>query len=77
MTALPSTMFGLLLASMFLLGFLTLRLAARSRQQQRSIERLTEALRRSHEYAEQQKNKLAQRSDPGHGQGRVHLHRLA
>jgi len=62
MTALPSTIFGLLLASMFLLGFLTLRLAARGRQQQRAIERLTEALRRSHEYAEQQKNKLAQRS---------------
>jgi signal transduction histidine kinase/CheY-like chemotaxis protein len=62
MTALPSIVFGLLLASMFLLGFLTLRLAARSRQQQRAIEQLTEALRRSHEYAEQQKNKLAQRS---------------
>jgi signal transduction histidine kinase/CheY-like chemotaxis protein len=62
MTALPPIVFGLLLASMFLLGFLTLRLAARSRQQQHSIERLTEALRRSHEYAEQQKNKLAQRS---------------
>jgi signal transduction histidine kinase/CheY-like chemotaxis protein len=62
MTALPSIVFGLLLASMFLLGFLTLRLAARSRQQQRAIERLTEALRRSHEYAEQQRSKLAQRS---------------
>jgi signal transduction histidine kinase/CheY-like chemotaxis protein len=62
MTALPSIVFGLLLASMFLLVFLTLRLAARGRQQQRSIEQLTEALRRSHEYAEQQKSKLAQRS---------------
>jgi signal transduction histidine kinase/CheY-like chemotaxis protein len=49
--------------SIFLLGILTLRLADRSRQQREAIEQLNEALKRSREYAEQQKNKLALRSD--------------
>jgi signal transduction histidine kinase/DNA-binding response OmpR family regulator len=62
MTALPSIVFLLLLASMFLLGFHTLRQASRTRELQRELEKLREALRRSHEYAEQQKSKLAQRS---------------
>jgi signal transduction histidine kinase len=63
MTALPSIVFGLMLLSIFLLGVLTLRLAGRSRHQRTSIEQLNEALKRSREYAEQQKAKLAQRSD--------------
>jgi signal transduction histidine kinase/CheY-like chemotaxis protein len=63
MTALSSMVFGLMLLSLFLLGVLTLRLARRSRQQRDSIEELNEALQRSREYAEQQKSKLALRSD--------------
>jgi len=63
MTVLSSMVFGLMLLSMFLLGVLTLRLAARSRQQKDSIQELNEALQRSREYAELQKNKLALRSD--------------
>ncbi len=63
MTALPSIVFGMLLVTIFLLGVFTLRLAGRSRTQQRAIEQLSEALRRSQEFAEQQKSKLAQRSD--------------
>ena len=63
MTFLPSMVFGLMLLSLFLLGVLTLRLARRSRQQRSSIEELNEALRRTREYAEQQKSKLAMRSD--------------
>lgn len=63
MTALPTIVFGMLLVTVFLLGMLTLRLAARARQQHVDIEQLSEALRRSQEYAEQQKTKLALRSD--------------
>ena len=63
MTALPSIVLAMLLVTVFLLGMLTLRLAARGRQQQRAIEQLNEALKRSKEYAEQQKTKLALRSD--------------
>ncbi|HEX9201805.1 MAG TPA: ATP-binding protein [Acidobacteriaceae bacterium] len=63
MSALPSIVFGMLLLSVFLLGVLTLRLAARSRKQQLDLAQLTEALERSREYAEQQKRKLALRSD--------------
>jgi signal transduction histidine kinase/DNA-binding response OmpR family regulator len=63
MTALSSTVLGLMVLSLFLLGILTLRLARTSRQQRSSIEELNEALRRTREYAEQQKNKLAMRSD--------------
>jgi signal transduction histidine kinase/CheY-like chemotaxis protein len=63
MTALSSIVFGLMLLSMFLLGVLTLRLAAQSRLQRSSIQELNEALQRSREYAEQQKTKLAMRSD--------------
>ena len=54
---------GLLLVSLFLAGALALRLATRSRQQRRSIEELEEALQRSREFADQQKSKLAIRSD--------------
>jgi signal transduction histidine kinase/CheY-like chemotaxis protein len=63
MTSLPSILVGMLLLSIFLLGALTLRLAAKARQQHRSIEQLNEALKRSREYAEQQQTKLALRSD--------------
>ncbi len=63
MTALSSMVLGLMLLSMFLLGVLTLRLASRSRLQKNSIQELKEALQRSREYAEQQKSKLALRSD--------------
>jgi len=63
MTAFPSMVFGLMLLTLGLLGVLTLRLAARSRQQKLAIEQLNEALERSREYAEQQKSKLAMRSD--------------
>src|SRR5438309_3445379 len=59
----PVIVYAFLLLTVFLLGALTLRLATRTRQQQRAIEQLTEALRRSHEYAEQQKTKLEQRSE--------------
>ena len=53
----------MLLLTVFLLGAHTLRLAGRARGQQRSMGELSEALKRSQEYAEQQKHKLAQRSD--------------
>lgn len=59
----PIVIYVFLLVTVFLLGALTLRLATRARQQQRAIEQLTDALRRSHEYAEQQKTKLEQRSE--------------
>jgi signal transduction histidine kinase/DNA-binding response OmpR family regulator len=63
MTTLPSIVFGMLLLTVFLLGAHALRLAGRARKQQRSIGELSDALKRSQEYAEQQKHKLAQRSD--------------
>src|ERR1039457_2357097 len=63
MTTLSWIFFGMLLLTVFLLGLHTLRLAGRARTQQRSIGELSEALKRSQEYAEQQKHKLAQRSD--------------
>jgi signal transduction histidine kinase/DNA-binding response OmpR family regulator len=63
MTALPSIFLILLLLSVFLLGFHTLRQSSRTRELQRELEQLKEALRRSREYAEQQRAKLAQRSD--------------
>jgi signal transduction histidine kinase/DNA-binding response OmpR family regulator len=63
MTTLSWIFFGMLLLTVFLLGLQTLRLAGRARNQQRSIGELSEALKRSEEYAEQQKHKLAQRSD--------------
>jgi signal transduction histidine kinase/DNA-binding response OmpR family regulator len=63
MTALPSIFLGLLLLSVFLLGFHTLRQSSRTRELQRELEQLREALRRSQESAEQAKAKLAQRSD--------------
>ena len=53
----------MLLLTVFLLGAHALRLAGRARKQQRSIGELSDALKRSQEYAEQQKHKLAQRSD--------------
>jgi signal transduction histidine kinase/DNA-binding response OmpR family regulator len=63
MTVLPPIVSAMLMVSVFLLGFLTLRLGARSRKQQRDLEQLTGDLARSREYAEQQKKKLALRSD--------------
>ena len=63
MTALPSIFLTLLLLSVFLLGLHTLRQSSRTRKLQRELEQLKEALRRSREYAEQQRAKLAQRSD--------------
>src|SRR6202045_2195703 len=63
MSALPSIVFGMLLVTIFLLGVVTLRLASRARIQQEAIEQLNEALKHSQEYAEQQKTKLALRSD--------------
>jgi signal transduction histidine kinase len=63
MTALSPMIFGLLLLSVFLLGVLTLRQASRTRQLQGELDRLHETLRRTREFAEQQKAKLAQRSD--------------
>ncbi|HKO20864.1 MAG TPA: response regulator [Acidobacteriaceae bacterium] len=59
----PVIVYAFLLLTVFLLGAMTLRLATKARQQQRAIEQLTEALRRSHEYAEQQKTKLEKRSE--------------
>jgi signal transduction histidine kinase len=63
MTLLASIFSVLLMVSLFLVGALALRLASRLRQQKNSIEELKEALRLSREYAEQQKSKLAMRSD--------------
>ena len=44
MTYLPSTVLGLLLVTMAILGLVTIRLAAKSRRQALAIEQLTEAL---------------------------------
>lgn len=63
MTFLATFFSGLLMVSLFLVGALALRLASRSRQQKNAIEELKDALKRSREYAEQQKSKLAMRSD--------------
>jgi signal transduction histidine kinase/DNA-binding response OmpR family regulator len=63
MTALPSVFFVLLLLSVFLLGFITLRQSSRTRDLQRELEQLREALRRSRESADQANAKLARRSD--------------
>src|SRR3984885_6738283 len=63
MTALPTIGLGLLLLSVFLLGIHTLRQSSRTRDLQREVEELRESLKRSRELAEQQKSKLAQRSD--------------
>jgi signal transduction histidine kinase len=57
------TLFWLLLASLFLLGILTLGLAAQARRQRRAIDQLTEGLKQSHAEAAHEKNKLALRSD--------------
>jgi len=63
MTALPSIVFGLMLLSVFLLGIHTLRQSSRTRELQHEVELLRDSLKRSREYAEQQKTKLALRSD--------------
>ncbi|MGD0797146.1 MAG: ATP-binding protein [Acidobacteriaceae bacterium] len=63
MTAFPTLFFGLLIACIGLLGMLSLRLAAKSRKEQRAIEELSSALKHSRDYAELQKDKLALRSD--------------
>ncbi len=63
MTFLATFFSVLLTVSLFLVGALALKLASRLRQQKNAIEELQEALRMSREYAEQQKSKLAMRSD--------------
>jgi len=63
MTSLPSILLGLLVSVVGLLCILTLRLAAKGRQQKHAVEQLTDALSRSRLEAEQQKNKLIQHSD--------------
>jgi signal transduction histidine kinase/DNA-binding response OmpR family regulator len=63
MIGLPSILLGFMLLVLLLLVVLTLQLAARTRQQKSAMEDLKEALTRSREYAEQQKVKLAMRSD--------------
>jgi len=64
MTALPSTaLITLLLVSVFLLGIITLRQGSRSRSLRRELDELRAELERSRELAEQQKVKLAQRSN--------------
>jgi len=52
-----------MLVSFLGLGAMALRLAARNRRQQRDIDQLTEALKRSREHAEEQIAKLTLRSD--------------
>ncbi len=54
---------GFILTCVFLLGILALRLAAEVRRQQRDLGGMDEALKRSHEQAEEQKHRLAERSD--------------
>ena len=76
MTALPSIFLVLLLLSVFLLGFHTLRQSSRTRDLQRELDQLKEALRRSREYAEQQQSEAGAAVRSGHRQGRVHLHRF-
>lgn len=63
MTALPSIVLGFLLLSVFLLGINTLRQSSRTRELRAELERLRVELERSRELAEQQKVKLAQRSN--------------
>jgi signal transduction histidine kinase/DNA-binding response OmpR family regulator len=55
--------FGMLLLTICLLVIQTLRLAVKARAQHDDIDELNDALRRSQDFAEQQKTKLAQRSD--------------
>ena len=54
---------GLFLTCICLLGVLALRLARKVRQQQRDLGGLSELLQRSREHAEEQKHRLAERSD--------------
>lgn len=63
MTALPSIGITLLLLSVFLLGVHTLRQGSRTRALQLELDRLRGELERSRELMEQQKAKLAQRSN--------------
>ena len=63
MAILPYLLSGLLLLTVVLAAVLTLRLATHSRQQKRAIEQLTQELDRTRQEAEQQRHKLAQRSD--------------
>ena len=63
MTALPSILVTLLLLSVFLLGINTLRQGSRTRALHRELDELKAELDRSRELAEQQKAKLAQRSN--------------
>jgi signal transduction histidine kinase/CheY-like chemotaxis protein len=57
---------GLFLACICLLGVLALRLARKVRQQQRDLGGLSQTLQRSREDAEEQKHRLAERSDLDH-----------
>jgi len=61
-----SIFIDLLLTCVFLLGIQVLRLAAKSRQQRRDLDGLSEALKRSWEDAKQQKSRLAERSNLDH-----------
>jgi signal transduction histidine kinase/CheY-like chemotaxis protein len=54
---------GLFLMCICLLGVLALRLARKVRQQQRDLGGLSQTLERSREHAEEQKHRLAERSD--------------
>jgi signal transduction histidine kinase/DNA-binding response OmpR family regulator len=62
-TTLPSIGIVLLLLSVFLLGINTLRQGSRTRDLRHELEQLKSELERSRELAEQQKVKLAQRSN--------------
>ena len=68
MTALPSIVFGLMLLSMFLLGFHTLRQSSRTRDLQRELEQLKEALRRSREYCRAAESEAGAAVRSGHCQ---------
>jgi signal transduction histidine kinase/CheY-like chemotaxis protein len=63
MAILPYLLSGLLLLTVALAAVLALKLAMRSREQNRAIEKLTQELERSRQEAEQQRDKLAKRSD--------------
>ncbi len=66
MSILLSIFTGVFGASITLLGILLLKLAAKVRRQESEIAGLTAALNRSREQAEENKNRLAERSDLDH-----------
>ena len=63
MAILPYLLSGLLLLTVVLAAVLALKLATRVREQKRAIEKLTAELDRTCQEAEEQRHKLAQRSD--------------